>query len=144
MGISEGNWTAEVKWEKRDGQLISGGNYEDDGMLHVCPYSDGEPIQGQHFDPNRKSYPLANPTCVQAGEGRFEIKFEWTADPADGGKTYTYEGNGRLMNVANGPSFIYGTVTANGGADSGTWEAIRVGPSSGPGPGEGPEVGTSG
>lgn len=139
MGMCEGNWRSEVRWEKKDGQPPEVIVYKDDGLVHVCPYSDGEPIKGYHIL-GKNSPALENGTCTQDGEGRFKIKYQWKL--ANGTKTFFYEGNGRVMDV-NGPTFIYGTVRSEGGGgDAGTWQAIRVGHSRGPGPGEEGKQGT--
>lgn len=137
MGMSEGNWRSQVKWNTQNGKPPDNKDYVEDGLLHVCPYADGgiTAIDGDYITV-KGSHRLVRSTCELAGEGRFKIKAQWTTP--GGGKTFHYYGNGRVIQETNGPTFIYGTVTSDGGADVGAWEAVRVGPTHGPGPGEEP------
>jgi hypothetical protein len=141
MGMCEGNWKSEVRWEKKDTQIPAEIVYKDDGLLHVCPYSDGAAnVYGRQIRGTTYDKPLENASCTQDGEGRFKISYERKS--ADGSKTFKYKGDGRLMHKVNGPAFIYGTVATDDGADSGSWQALRVGPAHGPGPGEDGKGGT--
>jgi hypothetical protein len=137
--MSEGNWRWQVSWDKKDGQPPAAADkgYKEEGLLHVCPYADDEGgttnIEGKYFDV-AGSYKLENATCEQAGEGRFKVKAQWTVP--GGGKTFHLGGDARIIDQDTGPTFIYGKITSEGGADSGSWEAVRRGRPAGSGPGE--------
>lgn len=144
MGLCEGNWDSVVRWDKQGGAALPK-DYQSDGSLHVCPYANTA-IQGQQtvtVDVNAtETYPLKGGTCVPDGKGRFKIDYK---RDGPGGKTYHYEGYGRVLSDMTGLAFIYGRVTmtaadgAEGGGDTGTWEAVRVGGGGrGHGGGEGP------
>ena len=145
MGMCEGNWRSQVKWDKQNGEPPADKDFVEDGILHVCPYANGSgttKIKGEYISAEG-SNTLEESTCEPAGEGRFKVKAQWKITAGGKTTTFHYEGNARMMNTVNGPTFIYGTVKSDGGADSGAWEAIRFGPVPGAGPGEGQEVATS-
>lgn len=147
MIACDGNWDSQIRWTRKDGVEVSADEYESDGTLHVCPYPD-EDIHGTHIDENDTYREWANGTCTSGDPDTERFTIEFTR-PAGSGATYTYKGNGRVMNQGRGPAFIYGTVTVAAGAapnngDTGIWDAGRLrGPRLGPGPGEGGEAGTS-
>lgn len=144
----DGNWDSQIRWTKKSGQEVSSDRYESDGLLHLCPYS-GTEIHGSFIDMNGTYRALTSGTCSSAATDteRFIIEF---SREAGNGAIYQYKGNGRVLNQGRGPALIYGTVTvvAEEGApndgDTGAWDAGRLrGPRLRPGPGEGPEAGTS-
>ncbi len=143
MGLCDGDWISEIKFDKKEGDANPAA-YASDGMLHICP-SVNEEIRGQQTvaitKEIRKTFLFEGGSCVPDGE-RFEIKYSRDAPNEE---TYHYEGSGWAPNNGNGPAFINGrvTVTSEGGASrEGTWEAVRFGGRSGHGPGEEGKGGT--
>lgn len=144
MGLCEGNWKSEIKFDQKAGDDTPPA-YDNDGTLHICPAVNTE-IRGQQTVPaspktpnSLKTFYLQDGSCVpQGADGRFQIEYR---RETPGKEIYYYKGSGWGLNRGDGPAFIYGKVTviSEGKPEDGregTWEAIRIGghrPASGPG-----------
>lgn len=139
MGQSEGLWHWEVSWDKKNGAPPAAADrgFKEQGLLHICPYGDDgsgtTEVDGKYFEV-AGNYKLGSATCKQAGDSRFKIKAQWTVP--QGEKTFHLECDARIIDVNAGPTFLYGKIYSDGGADSGSWEALRNGRPAGSGPGE--------